>query len=226
MNINYADKKIKEVKPNSLELLEFMTLGVIAIGIYVFFSNFDLMDLDEKIYNEIRYVLCFQNILVLSIFALSFKIIDIVQWNIKLKRDCKYDCIRWRLLTEKFENLYFFVLSLYLVRVFLLNFKSFCVDLTKINIVKFLIVLLYLVIMVLYCISLIQKIFKKDEYDDFDYNYKKSEYLKETLVKFGKKDMADINKRLALLELYEKTSRIYDKGIRLDENEFWRKNMR
>ena len=40
------------------------------------------------------------------------------------------------------------------------------------------------------------------------------------------KNIDDINKRIALLELYEKTSNAYDKGIRIDKEEFKRKENR
>ena len=46
------------------------------------------------------------------------------------------------------------------------------------------------------------------------------------LLKFEGKNIDDINKRIALLELYEKTSNAYDKGIRIDKEEFKRKEKR
>ena len=55
--------------------------------------------------------------------------------------------------------------------------------------------------------------------------YNKSKYLNNTLLKFEGKNIDDINKRIALLELYEKTSNAYDKGIRIDKEEFKRKEI-
>ena len=52
--------------------------------------------------------------------------------------------------------------------------------------------------------------------------YNKYKYLNNTLLKFEGKNIDDINKRIALLELYEKTSNAYDKGIRIDKEEFKR----
>ena len=75
----------------------------------------------------------------------------------------------------------------------------------------------------IYCINVLSKIFKEDSY--FDYEYNKSKYLNNTLLKFEGKNIDDINKRIALLELYEKTSNAYDKGIRIDKEEFKRKEI-
>ena len=78
-----------------------------------------------------------------------------------------------------------------------------------------------------FCLDLLYKclikIFKEDSY--FDYEYNKSKYLNNTLLKFEGKNIDDINKRIALLELYEKTSNAYDKGIRIDKEEFKRKEI-
>ena len=71
--------------------------------------------------------------------------------------------------------------------------------------------------------NVLSKIFKEDSY--FDYEYNKSKYLNNTLLKFEGKNIDDINKKTALLELYEKTSNAYDKGIRIDKEEFKRKEI-
>lgn len=83
--------------------------------------------------------------------------------------------------------------------------------------------LFFVVSVWIYCINILSKIFKEDSY--FDYEYNKSKYLNNTLLKFEGKNIDDINKRIALLELYEKTSNAYDKGIRIDKEEFKRKEI-
>lgn len=72
---------------------------------------------------EIIYIFSFKNIFVLTIFVLIFVVIDKIQYKIKIKYDFKYNFVQWELLTKKFIELYFFVLSLYLSSFVLLNQK-------------------------------------------------------------------------------------------------------
>ena len=181
MDIKYIEKKMEKIIPKGVSLLEFMTFGVIVMSTYIFFSNFSLLRLNRKMIREIIYIFSFKNIFVLTIFVLIFVVIDKIQYKIKIKYDFKYNFVQWKLLTKKFIELYFFVLSLYLSSFVLLN--------QKLN------------------------------------EYNKSKYLNNTLLKFEGKNIDDINKRIALLELYEKTSNAYDKGIRIDKEEFKRKEI-
>ena len=181
MDIKYIEKKMEKIIPKGVSLLEFMTFGVIVMSTYIFFSNFSLLRLNRKMIREIIYIFSFKNIFVLTIIVLIFVVIDKIQYKIKIKYDFKYNFVQWKLLTKKFIELYFFVLSLYLSCFVLLN--------QKLN------------------------------------EYNKSKYLNNTLLKFEGKNIDDINKRIALLELYEKTSNAYDKGIRIDKEEFKRKEI-
>ena len=74
-----------------------------------------------------------------------------------------------------------FVLSLYLSSFVLLNQK-----LNEYNTYEMICFLFFIVSVWIYCINILSKIFKEDSY--FDYEYNKSKYLNNTLLKFeGKK---------------------------------------
>lgn len=180
--------------------------------------NFSLLRLNRKMIREIIYIFSFKNIFVLTIFVLIFVVIDKIQYKIKIKYDFKYNFVQWELLTKKFIELYFFVLSLYLSNFVLLNQK-----LNEYNTYEMICFLFFIVSVWIYCMNVLSKIFKEDSY--FDYEYNKSKYLNNTLLKFEGKNIDDINKKIALLELYEKTSNAYDKGIRIDKEEFKRKEI-
>ena len=108
-------------------------------------------------------------------------VIDKIQYKIKIKYDFKYNFVQWKLLTKKFIELYFFVLSLYLSSFVLLNQK-----LNEYNTYEMICFLFFIVSVWIYCINILSKIFKEDSY--FDYEYNKSKYLNNTLLKFeGKK---------------------------------------
>lgn len=218
MDIKYIEKKMEKIIPKGVSLLEFMTFGVIVMSTYIFFSNFSLLRLNRKMIREIIYIFSFKNIFVLTIFVLIFVVIDKIQYKIKIKYDFKYNFVQWELLTKKFIELYFFVLSLYLSSFVLLNQK-----LNEYNTYEMICFLFFIVSVWIYCINVLSKIFKENSY--FDYEYNKSKYLNNTLLKFEGKNIDDINKRIALLELYEKTSNAYDKGIRIDKEEFKRKEI-
>ena len=124
MDIKYIEKKMEKIIPKGVSLLEFMTFGVIVMSTYIFFSNFSLLRLNRKMIREIIYIFSFKNIFVLTIFVLIFVVvIDKIQYKIKIKYDFKYNFVQWKLLTKKFIELYFFVLSLYLSSFVLLNQK-------------------------------------------------------------------------------------------------------
>ena len=209
MDIKYIEKKMEKIIPKGVSLLEFMTFGVIVMSTYIFFSNFSLLRLNRKMIreNHIKYSF-FEALLYLTW----------IQYKIKIKYDFKYNFVQWKLLTKKFIELYFFVLSLYLSSFVLLNQK-----LNEYNTYEMICFLFFIVSVWIYCINVLSKIFKEDSY--FDYEYNKSKYLNNTLLKFEGKNIDDINKRIALLELYEKTSNAYDKGIRIDKEEFKRKEI-
>ena len=112
MDIKYIEKKMEKIIPKGVSLLEFMTFGVIVMSTYIFFSNFSLLRLNRKMIREIIYIFSFKNIFVLTIFVLIFVVvIDKIQYKIKIKYDFKYNFVQWKLLTKKFIELYFFVLS-------------------------------------------------------------------------------------------------------------------
>lgn len=182
MDIKYIEKKMEKIIPKGVSLLEFMTFGVIVMSTYIFFSNFSLLRLNRKMIREIIYIFSFKNIFVLTIFVLIFVVvIDKIQYKIKIKYDFKYNFVQWKLLTKKFIELYFFVLSLYLSSFVLLNQK-----LNEYNTYEMICFLFFIVSVWIYCINVLSKIFKEDSY--FDYEYNKSKYLNNTLLKFeGKK---------------------------------------
>ena len=190
MDIKYIEKKMEKIIPKGVSLLEFMTFGVIVMSTYIFFSNFSLLRLNRKMIREIIYIFSFKNIFVLTIFVLIFVVIDKIQYKIKIKYDFKYNFVQWELLTKKFIELYFFVLSLYLSSFVLLNQK-----LNEYNTYEMICFLFFIVSVWIYCINVLSKIFKEDSY--FDYEYNKSKYLNNTLLKFEGKNIDDINKRIA-----------------------------
>ena len=66
----------------------------------------------------------------------------------------------------------------------------------------------------------------KQQKDIYDLMVKyQSKTPNKSTLKFEGKNIDDINKKIALLELYEKTSNAYDKGIRIDKEEFKRKEI-
>lgn len=222
MTYESAKKELEGITPNGLTLMEFMTyLCNICCAVF-YFTKFHAFKFDQSTVNFLRNIWNFDTALFLFLSVIIFIIIDIVQSSIKDKFNFKYDEFNWKIMTEQFVRLFAMFISIYLLEIVLFYIDGKEVE--NLSNYQNILIMVYIIILFYNFVRITMEIFKERDYG-IEKSFDKSEYINNTIEKFEKKDIDEIQKRVLLCQLCELTSKLYDEGIKIDEDYFRREKL-
>lgn len=220
MAIESAKEILEEIKPDGLTIMEFITYICNICCVAFYLTNFHAFKFNQDTVNFISNIWNFDTSLFLFWIAVFFLIIDVVQFEVKFKFDLKYDVINWRVMTKRLTRLVSLFISIYLLIMVLLRIDG--KEFEDLSNIQNIFIIIYIFLLSLNFISLTSDIFKERDYG-LEAKYEKKEYLRNTINKFENQSNDEIQKRILLYQLYELTSKLYDDGIKLDEDNFNRR---
>lgn len=219
--IGVVEKIFNKITPKHLTFTMFITMLLNLFSLYLYFFNFNLYKFSSEYIEIVDKIWTFNIVKCLLLFVLAFNFFGWIISTLNNKRVIKVDIGNMYQLIGSLYRGFGLYLSIYALYWSMQRNAGVLIQANSDNTTS-LILLLCLGIMLVNFFNILHLFLNDDETAkiNFDMILKKEKYMNNTIKKYKSASIEDLRKTILFLDILEKTSVLYDKGIKVDESYF------
>lgn len=219
--IGVVEKIFNKITPKHLTFTMFITMFLNLFSLYLYFFNFDLYKFSSEYIKIVDKIWTFNIVKCFLLFVLAFNIFGWIISTLNNKRVIKVDIGNMYQLIGSLYRGFGLYLSIYVLYWSMQRNAGVLIQANS-DFTTSLVLLLCSGIMLVNFFNILHLFLYDDETAkiNFDVILKKEKYMNNTINKYKSAPIEDLRKRVLFLDILEKTSVLYDKGIKVDESYF------